>query len=621
MTTMTLKLRVAAILLACTALFAAWGGVFAYDANKAQTQAEALKTLGLFQGTDQGFELDRAPSRMDVLIMLLRMTGQEGDARFYEGKSPFIDAPTWDSAAAYLAYAFDKGLTTGVTADRFDPTAPATAQTYLTFMLRALGYTEASVWEQWESLSKAAGLLPAGVSTKDFKRGDVVMISYAALDASLKDGSMTLSEQLMKASVYSPFAAAIAKLHTGASVSLDSSLSLMLAAIYQDVNENLEPARLAATEITTENMKNFLGVSDLAIEEGLAIEPLMSAMAHSVCLIRLVDGEDVDAAKAAISKNVDPRKWICVGVDPENVRVESVGNLILLVMDNENPDGYVKNFKAIPADAKGAVRVGDTIVEKRVYDEKSVTAFAEKLNSLYGTHMSGNKVYYSVIPDKSYYVRDEFTAFLDHEKTTKQIAPLMNKSITEIPLAAALDIESYYKTDLHWRQEKLQNVVTQLGTAMGFTADLSKMTSQSGGSFVGSYGRLLDTLNPEPFTYLTNSATEKSSVSIYGQKEPSTVYDTSKLTGKDPYGVFLSELSPLTVIKNPEATQTRRLILFGDSYATSIAPLLLSGYSEITLVDLRFMASSLIAEHVDFKDADVLFLYSAPIVNNSALLR
>lgn len=618
---MTIKLRLIAIFLACTALFAAWSGVLAFDASKAQTQAEALKTLGLFQGSDKGFELEVTPSRMDTLIMLLRMTGQEKNAQMYEGKSPFTDAPTWDFASSYLAYAFDKGLTTGVTADRFDPTAPASAQTYVTFMLRALGHTGDNLWTEWESLGKSLGLLPAGVSTKEFKRGDLVLISYAALDCPLKDGTMRLEEKLIKDGVFTAFASAVAKVNSGATVSLDSSLPSMMAAVYKDVSEYLQPARMTATEITKENMKNFLGVDDLAIEEGLAVEPMMSAQAHSVCLVRLFEGQDVDAAKAAIAKNVDPRKWICVGVDPENVRVESVGNLLLLVMDNEFPDALVKNFKAIPADAKGAVRVGDTVVEKRTYDEASVNAFAEKLNTLYTTHMSANKVYYSVIPDKSYYVRDKFTSFLDHEKMTKQIAPLLNKGIQEVSLTDALDIEDYYATDLHWRQEKLQTVVAKLSTAMGVPVDWTKLTAQNGGNFIGSYGRLLDTLSPEPFQYMKSSYTDKATVSLYGQKEPGMVYDTKKLTGNDPYTVFLSELSPLTVIKNPEATQTRRLILFGDSYATSLAPLLLEGYSEITLVDLRFMASSLISEHVDFKDAEVLFLYSAPIVNNSALLR
>ncbi len=75
------------------------------------------------------------------------------------------------------------------------------------------------------------------------------------------------------------------------------------------------------------------------------------------------------------------------------------------------------------------------------------------------------------------------------------------------------------------------------------------------------------------------------------------------------------------MLKNPKADPARRLILFTDSFGTSIAPLLLEPYAEITLVELRFMFSTLLPQYVNFKDADVLFLYSAQLVNNSLLLR
>ena len=95
--------RFTALLIACAALLACTGGALAYDADKALTQAEALNALGLLQGTNNGYELDRAPTRMDSLVMLLRMTGVESNARFFEGEHPFVDAPHWSPASAYLA--------------------------------------------------------------------------------------------------------------------------------------------------------------------------------------------------------------------------------------------------------------------------------------------------------------------------------------------------------------------------------------------------------------------------------------------------------------------------------------------------------------------------------------
>lgn len=616
-----MKKRVAALFLTGATLVSGFGGVLAYDEMKAQQQAEALKTMGLFLGTDQGFELQRTPSRMDALIMLLRMTGQEDEARFYEGDQPFVDAPSWGSATAYLAYAYNKGLTNGVDETHFAPSAPVTAQAYVTFMLRALGYTEESVFTQWDKLAKQIGLLPSGVDTKNFLRGDVVLVSYAALDCRMKDSSTTLQEKLMQDKVFSSFAKSSADLKAGALVSKDSSLPLIAAYVYQNVSEHLSPDRMKATEISKDNMSFFLGVDTIKIDEGFAVEPMMTTQAHSVCLVRLSAGQDVEAAKAAILKNINPFKWICVGVEKENVRVDNIGNLIVLIMDNNFDDALLKNFKSLPLDAKGAVRVGDTIVEKQTLNEKSLTNFAEKLNTLQKSYMEANQVYYSVIPDKSYYVKKDFSSYLDHEKMMKTLSPLVSDKMQEITLTDTLDIEDYYRTDLHWRQENLDGVIARMGEKMGFSVDWKTFSPQTSNDFIGSYRRVLDSLSPETFTYLKSPSTDATQVSIYGQTKPTAVYDTSKLSSKDPYTVFLSELSPLTVLKNPDAPNSRRLVLFSDSFGTSFAPLLLEAYSEITMVDLRFMASSLIPEHVNFKDADVLFLYSAQIANNSQLLR
>ena len=71
---------------------------------------------------------------------------------------------------------------------------------------------------------------------------------------------------------------------------------------------------------------------------------MITSQAHSVVLLRLKDGADVEAAKDKIAESVDPFKWVCVGVAPEKVRVESKGNLICVVLDEENGDYYAENF-------------------------------------------------------------------------------------------------------------------------------------------------------------------------------------------------------------------------------------------------------------------------------------
>ncbi|MGN0478465.1 MAG: hypothetical protein ACI4GO_03440 [Hominenteromicrobium sp.] len=103
---------------------------------------------------------------------------------------------------------------------------------------------------------------------------------------------------------------------------------------------------LMTTDIPAENLEYFFGVSDVDFEEAVASEPMINAKAFSVCLMRVSDGTDIEALKAEIREKANPNKWICVGVDPGDVRVESVGNLILLIMA-ENSEKYSEAFYAL----------------------------------------------------------------------------------------------------------------------------------------------------------------------------------------------------------------------------------------------------------------------------------
>lgn len=97
---------------------------------------------------------------------------------------------------------------------------------------------------------------------------------------------------------------------------------------------------------TSQGLKWFLGTEDIKIEDGLASESAITSQAHSVAIIRLPKDADVEAAKATLAKSVDSFKWICVGVSKEKVKIDSVGNLICIVMDEENGETYINNFKA-----------------------------------------------------------------------------------------------------------------------------------------------------------------------------------------------------------------------------------------------------------------------------------
>jgi hypothetical protein len=164
----------------------------------AEQMAAELKAWGLFKGVSEtDFDLYRAPTRAEALVMLIRSEGKESEALAGGCEHPFTDVPAW--ADSYVGYAYVNGLTNGISATLFGASNAAGANVYLTFMLRALGYDDTQgdfTWEAPFALAEAAGILPSSVDLENFWRRDAVVVSYAALHSTMKDGSGTLGESL-----------------------------------------------------------------------------------------------------------------------------------------------------------------------------------------------------------------------------------------------------------------------------------------------------------------------------------------------------------------------------------------------------------------------------------------
>ncbi|MEA4993308.1 MAG: hypothetical protein VB060_05645 [Oscillibacter sp.] len=191
--------------LAFTLIFAMLVPASAATGTSADTKAAALKQLGLLQGvsaTEDNFELDRAPTRVEALVMLIRALGKDTEAISVGGTHPFTDVPAW--ADKYIGYAYEKGYTKGSSATMLG-TGAANSDMYLTFMLRALGYSDTAgdfSWDAPDALAKAVGILPDEVDTENFLRADVALISWAALEADLKGGSQRMAKKLMADGVF-----------------------------------------------------------------------------------------------------------------------------------------------------------------------------------------------------------------------------------------------------------------------------------------------------------------------------------------------------------------------------------------------------------------------------------
>ena len=107
----------------------------------------------------------------------------------------------------------------------------------------------------------------------------------------------------------------------------------------------------------------------------------------------------------------------------------------------------------------------------------------------------------------------------------------------------------------------------------------------------------------------------------YETGETAAVYDMTKLDSRDLYDVYLSGARSLLTIENPNAATDRELIVFRDSFGSSLVPLLVNDYARVTLVDLRYIRSNYLGQFLDFHGQDVLFLYSTLLLNNSATIK
>ena len=186
--------------------------VFA-ETNNQQHSAFALNELGLFTGTDKGFELDNQLKRSDGIALLVRLLGKEAEAKNGNYSHPFKDVSAW--LDPYVGYAYANGLTTGISETAYGENQPMTRAQFYTLTLRALGYTDAGetpdfAWNAPYEMAKKAGLTKANVKYDKFTRGAACELFWNALNAVSKETGKTLSSALISAGVFTAaeFAAA-----------------------------------------------------------------------------------------------------------------------------------------------------------------------------------------------------------------------------------------------------------------------------------------------------------------------------------------------------------------------------------------------------------------------------
>ena len=311
------------------------------------------------------------------------------------------------------------------------------------------------------------------------------------------------------------------------------------------------------------------------------------------------------------------------------------------------------------ADADGYFKLGDGIYKLEAnLNEKNIKRVANGIETLAQNEFSQANCYYAIIPDKNYFLGEQkMYPLLDYD----QLNEIMNETVISaqyINLYDKLELSDYYRTDLHWKQECILGVADEIVAQMqerknglsitrqeqeaGQTKTEQKQTQQpkekqtmseqgktvegwqlATDKFIGAYGAASALLTePDTIFYYNNSTMQNLQVYDYEKKQNVSVYAPEKIGGTDDYDFYLWGARALLTIKNEQSSSGKKLLIFRDSFGSSIAPLLAEYYEEVTLVDLRYVSASYALELLqDTEYDDVLFLYSTSVLNHSDSLR
>lgn len=258
-------------------------------------------------------------------------------------------------------------------------------------------------------------------------------------------------------------------------------------------------------------------------------------------------------------------------------------------------------------------------------NETSVSSALDKFQAIYDTCLkdTGSAVFAAVVPDKCYYLQDAGYLTMDYERLFEMVREGMPYA-AYVDLTDTLTLKDYYYTDTHWRQERILGAAGRLCKALGVTVPQMgdyTITALQRPFYGVYYGQAALPMEPETMYLLKNEMLDSCVVTNYETGKAGQVYDMEKLTSRDLYDVFLSGAAALQTIENPNAGTDRELVVFRDSFGSSMIPLLLQDYAMVTVVDIRYVSSAYVSELIDFHGQDALFLYSTSVLNNSSTLK
>ena len=278
------------------------------------------------------------------------------------------------------------------------------------------------------------------------------------------------------------------------------------------------------------------------------------------------------------------------------------------------------NYNVLNELDNNGIYLKDNYIFKSEYptNYKSIDKFIKNINKT-KEYFKNNNIYMMIIPDKNYYLNDNNFLQIDYEYLYNETNKL---DVNIIDIRKIMELSDYYETDTHWKQENLLKVVKQMSKVMNFNYKEEQYIKNTYDNFYGVYyGESAINREPETLTYLTNKNINNLYVKYLENNNLNSIYNLSKLESTDAYEVYLDGASSFIEIYNNNSSSDKELIIFRDSFVSSLTPLLTNYYKKITLIDNRYIDSINYLNLIDIKEQDVLFIYGTLIVNNSGSLK
>ena len=260
-------------------------------------------------------------------------------------------------------------------------------------------------------------------------------------------------------------------------------------------------------------------------------------------------------------------------------------------------------------------------------NENAINTNINKINEISDKYLKDMNIYFTLIPNKEYYLDEQ------NKQQFSQIENIVrskvNNNIKYFPIKETHKLEDYYRTDMHWKQESLRSTIEKIQQELNINVENTnnKYEEKSLGDFYGQYYKEINDNNikPDELKYLSNKVLENCTVYNLENKKEEKIYNLDKVNEtKNKYDLFLSGATSISIVKNKEINNNKKLILFRDSFGSGIAPILTENYEEIILIDIRYVNYRILENYINFeeyKNADVIFLYNTRVINKSGIFK